>query len=77
MRFTKASVFRFLYADPTRSALQVLSRSASLATDQVDALSTDANTEDGVWINADPIDGCVVVNIGESARPSHLIFRIS
>ncbi|KAF7982905.1 hypothetical protein HWV62_25170 [Athelia sp. TMB] len=38
---------------------------ASLGTDQVDALSTDTNAEDGIWINADPIEGCVVVNIGE------------
>jgi len=40
----------FLYADPTPGALQVRPISG---------------TEDGIWINADPIPGCVVVNIGE------------
>ncbi|KAF9534471.1 Clavaminate synthase-like protein [Crepidotus variabilis] len=41
----------FLYADPTPNALQVfLDRGGS---------------EKGTWINADPIPGCIVCNIGE------------
>ena len=28
--------------------------------------TTDEAVEQGVWINADPIKGCVVCNIGES-----------
>jgi hypothetical protein len=48
----KVSAHRFLYADPTPSALQVFLRSPGSAK--------------GVWINADPIPGCVVCNIGES-----------
>jgi len=46
----------FLYADPTRGALQVLSRHPG---------AVGSGTGNSVWINADPIRGCVVVNIGE------------
>ncbi|KIY67560.1 Clavaminate synthase-like protein [Cylindrobasidium torrendii FP15055 ss-10] len=46
----------FLYADPTPSALQVfLNRN----------LTPEQGVKKGVWINADPIPGCVVCNIGE------------
>ena len=45
---------RFLYADPTPSALQVFR-----TTPKPDG------TRKGEWINADPKPGCVVVNIGE------------
>ncbi|KAJ7069800.1 Clavaminate synthase-like protein [Mycena amicta] len=56
----------FLYADPTPSALQVFmqqpggdggAEATILPAEQGDAV--------GVWINADPIPGCVVCNIGE------------
>jgi isopenicillin N synthase-like dioxygenase len=53
------SAIRFLYADPTRGALQVLSRHPGV-------VGSGAGDASGVWINADPIPGCVVVNIGES-----------
>ncbi|KZP33612.1 Clavaminate synthase-like protein [Athelia psychrophila] len=55
----------FLYADPTRSALQVLSKNTSGANQAVDKLPVETGAEVGTWINADPIEGCVVVNIGE------------
>ncbi|KAF8510845.1 hypothetical protein JB92DRAFT_418893 [Gautieria morchelliformis] len=45
---------RFLYADPTPSALQVY----------VQGKPTTSLSR-GTWINADPIPGCVVCNIGE------------
>ncbi|KAI0761969.1 hypothetical protein BD413DRAFT_586803, partial [Trametes elegans] len=43
-----------LYADPTPGALQVYLNQPGLL-----------GVEDGTWINADPIPGCVVCNIGE------------
>ncbi|KIJ54939.1 hypothetical protein M422DRAFT_58225 [Sphaerobolus stellatus SS14] len=53
----------FLYADPTRGALQVLTRKpvapVSGTTDQSTSFIS------GTWINADPVPGCVVCNIGE------------
>ncbi|KIO06162.1 hypothetical protein M404DRAFT_946964 [Pisolithus tinctorius Marx 270] len=53
-----------LYADPTRSALQVfLHRSGHTVTD-VNGLPDEQDGEEGVWIDADPIPGCVVCNIG-------------
>ncbi|KNZ81268.1 putative iron/ascorbate oxidoreductase [Termitomyces sp. J132] len=55
----------FLYADPTPSALQVFSsrpRAMALADP---SLAVQLGSEKGVWINADPIPGCVVCNIGE------------
>jgi len=58
-------VNRFLYADPTRGALQVLSRHSGVV-DSATHSSSLPGGDDGVWINADPIRGCVVVNIGES-----------
>lgn len=42
---------RLLYADPTRSALQVFLAGRP--------------GRPGTWINADPLPGCFVVNIGE------------
>lgn len=65
-------VIRFLYADPTRSALQVLSKNTSGANQAVDKLPVETGAEVGTWINADPIEGCVVVNIGESALSIYL-----
>jgi hypothetical protein len=56
-------VNRFLYSDSTRGALQVLSRHSGVVDSTNHSLPGGDN---GVWINADPIQGCVVVNIGES-----------
>ncbi|GLB38543.1 putative iron ascorbate-dependent oxidoreductase family protein [Lyophyllum shimeji] len=55
----------FLYADPTPSALQVFSSRPSAVADADPSLVTQVGSEKGVWINADPIPGCVVCNIGE------------
>ena len=58
--------YSFLYADPTPSALQVLSTHPdAIASAKSDELPVEKRAVDGVWINADPIPGCVVVNIGE------------
>jgi len=51
----------FLWADSTRGALQVYLRQHDLT----ESSGPDKQTEDGIWINADPIPGCVVCNIGE------------
>lgn len=48
---------RFLFADPTPKALQVFRHAAK--TENVEEAGP------GEWINADPIPGCVVCNIGE------------
>jgi hypothetical protein len=66
IQFYNESVPRFLYADPTRGALQVLSRSSGVINSSPDERLPESGEEDGLWINADPIPGCVVVNIGES-----------
>ncbi|KAG6820182.1 hypothetical protein H0H93_004313 [Arthromyces matolae] len=65
---------KFLYADPTPSALQVFSsRPAAIALADPSQV-VEVGSEKGVWINADPIHGCVVCNIGESKlRPSEAI----
>lgn len=55
----------FLYADPTRSALQVFLRRDGHAVAPVDGLPDEHGGEQGIWINADPIPGCIVCNIGE------------
>jgi len=70
----------FLYADPTPSALQVYLHDAGLLK-SIPNVKTPASQPDkhrvqgdpvssqedgkGVWINADPIEGCIVCNIGE------------
>lgn len=54
----------FLHADPTRSALQVFlprNRNAMGGDDNLQGESED----EGIWINADPVPGCIVCNIGE------------
>ncbi|KAF8914947.1 Clavaminate synthase-like protein [Mucidula mucida] len=54
----------FLYADPTPSALQVfLNRKGELPDST--GLPAEQGAQEGVWLNADPIPGCVVCNIGE------------
>lgn len=60
------SAFRFLYADPTPSALQVFLRRPGATGDHNSGLPAEQGQEEGIWINADPIPGCVVCNIGES-----------
>ncbi|KAJ7212124.1 Clavaminate synthase-like protein [Mycena pura] len=56
----------FLYADPIPSALQVfLRQTGSIAAADATGLPVERGAEEGVWINADPIPGCVVCNIGE------------
>ncbi|KAJ7863128.1 Clavaminate synthase-like protein [Mycena olivaceomarginata] len=56
----------FLYADPTPSALQVfLPQAEGSSIPDTTGLPAEQGAEEGVWITADPIPGCVVVNIGE------------
>ncbi|KAJ7134614.1 Clavaminate synthase-like protein [Mycena epipterygia] len=56
----------FLHADPTPSALQVFLRQTGGSTvPDTTGLPVEQGAEDGVWINADPIPGCCVCNIGE------------
>ena len=57
---------RFLYADPTRSALQVFLRRPGETSSIQSDLPAEQGAEEGIWINADPVPGCVVCNIGES-----------
>ncbi|KAI0034630.1 Clavaminate synthase-like protein [Vararia minispora EC-137] len=54
----------FLWADPTKSALQVFLPQPD-ATSSSNSDGTQNGIEQGIWINADPIPGCVVCNIGE------------
>jgi len=55
----------FLYADPTPSALQVFSSRPAAVSMADPKKVVRVGSEQGVWINADPIPGCVVCNIGE------------
>ncbi|KAG6830023.1 hypothetical protein H0H92_002551 [Tricholoma furcatifolium] len=55
----------FLYADPTPSALQVFSSRPGAVALADPSMAVEIGSEKGVWINADPIPGCVVCNIGE------------
>ncbi|KAG5652963.1 hypothetical protein H0H81_002861 [Sphagnurus paluster] len=57
---------KFLHADPTPSALQVFSSRPGAIALADTSMATQVGSEKGVWINADPIPGCVVCNIGES-----------
>ncbi|KAI0785258.1 Clavaminate synthase-like protein [Abortiporus biennis] len=54
-----------LYADPTPGALQVFLRDPGLLVDTDFEAPAEEAVEEGVWINADPIPGCIVCNIGE------------
>ncbi|GJJ15759.1 hypothetical protein Clacol_010037 [Clathrus columnatus] len=62
---------KFLYADPTPGALQVYLRKLPNNTNNID----DGYAEKGKWINADPIQGCVVCNIGESYYMPNLLMK--
>jgi len=55
----------FLYADPTPSALQVFLKRPGVFEANKSGLPQEQGLQEGVWINADPIPGCVVCNIGE------------
>ena len=60
-------MFRFLWADDTKGALQVfLQQPGLLVKTPSSGGVTDEVVEEGAWINADPVKGCVVCNIGES-----------
>lgn len=59
-------LIRFLYADPTPSALQVFLKRPGATDNHNSGLPAEQGQEEGIWINADPIPGCVVCNIGES-----------
>jgi isopenicillin N synthase-like dioxygenase len=52
--------------------LQVLSRHSGVVGSSTDGPPVKSGEEEGGWINADPIDGCVVVNIGESERVNEI-----
>lgn len=56
----------FLWADPTRGALQVFLQQQSLAVEDPGAIANQEGIDEGVWTTVDPIPGCVVCNIGES-----------
>ncbi|KAH8104555.1 Clavaminate synthase-like protein [Cristinia sonorae] len=55
----------FLYADSTPGALQVFLRQPGFVTKTDTALPAEEGVEEGTWISADPIPGCIVCNIGE------------
>jgi hypothetical protein len=55
-----------LYADPTPSALQVYLNRPGESQSEITGLPSEQDSKQGIWIDADPIPGCVVCNIGES-----------
>jgi hypothetical protein len=58
---------RFLWADPTRDALQVFLQRRSPAVENPSTVTLqDGSVEEGTWVNVNPIPGCIVCNIGES-----------
>lgn len=56
----------FLWADPTRGALQVYLPQQFLAVENPGAVIRQEGIEEGIWITVDPVPGCIVCNIGES-----------
>lgn len=44
----------------------MFSRQSGTTIPDLDGLSVEHGTEEGIWINADPVPNCVVCNIGES-----------
>jgi|SRR5882672_6822393 len=62
----RSDLGRFLWADPTRGALQVYVPQQFLAIENPGAPIRQEGIEEGIWITADPIPGCIVCNIGES-----------
>lgn len=67
---------RFLWADETKGALQVFLQQPGLVVKTPNAYggTLDEAVEQGAWINADPVKGCIVCNIGESTW-SAIIFK--
>jgi isopenicillin N synthase-like dioxygenase len=65
---------RFLWADETKGALQVFLQEPGLVvkTPGSHGGAIDEAVEEGVWINADPVKGCLVCNIGESKRSANI-----
>jgi len=57
----------FLWADDTKGALQVFLQQPGLVVKTPISYggAIDEAVEQGTWINADPIKGCIVCNIGE------------
>jgi len=55
----------FLWADPTTGALQVFLPRQVMVVENPGERLREEGLEEGVWINADPVPGCVVCNIGE------------
>jgi len=57
----------FLWADDTKGALQVFLQQPGLLVKSPGSYGgvIDETVEQGTWINADPVKGCVVCNIGE------------
>ena len=68
----------FLWADPTRNALQVFLQRQFSAVENPSTVILQDGVEEGIWVNVDPIPGCIVCNIGESqwATKSPLIFNV-
>ncbi|KAJ3791299.1 hypothetical protein GGU10DRAFT_338418 [Lentinula aff. detonsa] len=64
----------FLHADPTLGALQVFLRRSGAGPD-LSGLPAEQGDEEGVWITADPILGCVVCNIGEREIWSNGLYK--
>ncbi|EPQ54484.1 Clavaminate synthase-like protein [Gloeophyllum trabeum ATCC 11539] len=56
----------FLYQDDTKDALQVyLSRPGTVVRTNIGLPAEEIVEEGGVWISADPVPGCLLVNVGE------------
>ena len=71
---------RFLYADETKKALQVaqpgLGDTLGSAAETTDKGGIVSEVDEGMyWIDADPMPGCVVCNIGESACLLLVVYR--
>ena len=73
MMGSQVPAIRFLYADPTPSALQVFLRRSGETSSIQSGLPAEQGAEEGIWINADPVPGCVVCNIGESTVSLRLL----
>jgi len=57
----------FLWTDPTRNALQVFLQRQFPAVENPSVVTFQGGVrvEEGIWVNVDPIPGCIVCNIGE------------
>ena len=67
----------FLWADPIRDALQVFLQQQFSAAENPSTVILQDSVEEGIWVNVDPIPGCIVCNIGESqwVTKSRLVFN--